>query len=348
MRPTTQLILVFALVFTACAAPLAVKRIIFMNFNFNFSNAIAVIKVRDQAFEIRAPSSHVDITVTFEGNPEKDNESFSKAYTNAIKKDVRALLKNVAARDLGAPAGEALLFHWVGVPTHDSTKPVMYDVMWNEVGPYKVVMSHKTPMKDAIVKNARGGIVRNDGDPYKNPYLALDQDGPRMAPGIFHAIILPRKFHVPEKALTIFRDTNSGRYYGWRSSCIYRHPWSGVFGVGTVISPVAQLAIFLVNSHHTIVWPDGNFIGTPAICGAIGVYKSLPLRSQAGAEAIESITTKGRAGTDPVPVLPVKSVRPFLLGDAGREGSSAPKRGWVYCWGSNAQMWARERLPEFV
>ncbi|GAW07513.1 hypothetical protein LENED_009511 [Lentinula edodes] len=148
MRPTTQLILVFALVFTACAAPLA---------------------VRDQAFEIRAPSSHVDITVTFEGNPEKDNESFSKAYTNAIKKDVRALLKNVAARDLGAPAGEALLFHWVGVPTHDSTKPVMYDVMWNEVGPYKVVMSHKTPMKDAIVKNARGGIVRNDGDPYKNP-----------------------------------------------------------------------------------------------------------------------------------------------------------------------------------
>ncbi|KAJ3875566.1 hypothetical protein F5051DRAFT_430448 [Lentinula edodes] len=144
MRPTTQLILVFALVFTACAAPLAVQ---------------------DQAFEIRAPSSHVDITVTFEGNPEKDNESFSKAYTNAIKKDVRALLKNVAARDLGAPAGEALLFHWVGVPTHDSTKPVMYDVMWNELGPYKVVMSHKTPMKDAIVKNARGGIVRNDGDP---------------------------------------------------------------------------------------------------------------------------------------------------------------------------------------
>ncbi|KAJ3915927.1 hypothetical protein F5877DRAFT_81389 [Lentinula edodes] len=131
---------------------------------------LAVIKVRDQAFEIRAPSSHVDITVTFEGNPEKDNESFSKAYTNAIKKDVRALLKNVAARDLGAPAGEALLFHWVGVPTHDSTKPVMYDVMWNEVGPYKVVMSHKTPMKDAIVKNARGGIVRNDGDRELFPY----------------------------------------------------------------------------------------------------------------------------------------------------------------------------------
>ncbi|KAJ3809678.1 hypothetical protein EV368DRAFT_65566 [Lentinula lateritia] len=142
MRPTTQLVLVFALMFTACATPL----------------------VRDQALEIRAPSSHVDITVTFKGNPTEDNEPLSKAYTNAVKEDVRALLKNVAARDLGAPAGEALLFHWVGVPTHDTTKPVMYDVMWNEVGPYKVVMSHKTPMKDAIVKNARGGIVRNDGN----------------------------------------------------------------------------------------------------------------------------------------------------------------------------------------
>ncbi|KAJ3930420.1 MAG: hypothetical protein NXY57DRAFT_1062498 [Lentinula lateritia] len=287
MRPTTQLVLVFALMFTACAAPLAVKW----------------IDVRDQALEIRAPSSHVDITVTFEGNPTGDNEPLSKAYTNAVKEDVRALLKNVAARDLGAPAGEALLFHWVGVPTHDTTKPVVYNVMWNEVGPYKVVMSHKTPMKDAIVKNARGGIVRNDGNPNNASPLFFQLtktrksfNGPRVAPWLRKEGIMDKRhcdyisdlgtWNLSSSQNTPCRDKNKQRTVLRLEIKLYCcHPWSGVLGS---------------ENRHFSLRTDGNFIGTPAICGAIRVYKSLPLRSQAGAEAIESITTKGRAGTDPV------------------------------------------------
>ncbi|KAJ3974824.1 hypothetical protein EV361DRAFT_592061 [Lentinula raphanica] len=115
----------------------------------------------------RTPSgSHLDITIAFEENPlEGIHTHLTAAYTEAVKEDVRTLVKSIAARELGATVGTALLFTWVGTPSPDTAKPVKYDVSTKNHGKYRVVMSHRTPMADVIVTDvARGKAVRKHGD----------------------------------------------------------------------------------------------------------------------------------------------------------------------------------------
>ncbi|KAJ3749580.1 hypothetical protein DFH05DRAFT_1477373 [Lentinula detonsa] len=150
MRLSTYLVLGFALASAAFTAPLT---------------------TRDSAMvDIRTPASYTKITIDFEENPlEGIHTHLTIAYTNAIKEDVRKLIKNIAARDLGAPVGSAILFTWIGTPSPDASKPVKYDVSTEEYGRYKVVMSHKTPMTNVIVTDSLGRSLRKLGDPYRNP-----------------------------------------------------------------------------------------------------------------------------------------------------------------------------------
>ncbi|KAJ3773240.1 hypothetical protein FB446DRAFT_11675 [Lentinula raphanica] len=152
MRLTNYFALACAFVSAVYAAPTAPSRV--------------VLDTRG-----RTPSgSHLDITIAFEENPlEGIHTHLTAAYTEAVKEDVRTLVRSIAARELGAPVGAALLFTWVGTPSPDTAKPVKYDVSTKEHGRYKVVMSHRTPMTDVIVTDWRGQPVRKEGDPYRNP-----------------------------------------------------------------------------------------------------------------------------------------------------------------------------------
>ncbi|KAJ3980149.1 hypothetical protein F5890DRAFT_1477959 [Lentinula detonsa] len=116
-------------------------------------------------YDIRAPASYIKITIAFEENPlEGIHTHLTIAYTNAIKANVRKLIKNIAARELGVPVGSAISFTWIGTPSPDASKPVKYDVSTETSGRYKVVMSHKTPMTDVIVTDSLGRSVRKQGD----------------------------------------------------------------------------------------------------------------------------------------------------------------------------------------
>ncbi|KAJ3902559.1 hypothetical protein F5879DRAFT_222993 [Lentinula edodes] len=113
----------------------------------------------------RRPSSHIDITIAFEENPlEGIHTHLTQTYTEAVKEDVRSLVKSIAGRDLGAPKGSALLFHWIGTPSPDTAKPVMFDISTKDHGRYRVAMSHRTPMHDVIVTDSLGHPVRTHGD----------------------------------------------------------------------------------------------------------------------------------------------------------------------------------------
>ncbi|KAJ4469287.1 hypothetical protein J3R30DRAFT_3553072 [Lentinula aciculospora] len=130
----------------------------------------APVAAGDSSLDVRAPSSHLDITIAFKENPfEGIQVHLTQAYTNIVKEDVRSLVKNIAGRDLGAPVGTALLFHWVGTPSPDTRKPVQFDVSTTEHGRYQVLMSHRTPTRDFIVKDMYGHTVRELGDPERNP-----------------------------------------------------------------------------------------------------------------------------------------------------------------------------------
>ncbi|KAJ3809677.1 hypothetical protein EV368DRAFT_65565 [Lentinula lateritia] len=88
----------------------------------------------------RRPSSHIDITIAFEENPlEGIHTHLTQTYTEAVKEDVRTLVKSIAGRDLGAPEGSALLFHWIGTPSPDTAKPVMFDISTKKHGRYMVI-----------------------------------------------------------------------------------------------------------------------------------------------------------------------------------------------------------------
>ncbi|KAJ4469757.1 hypothetical protein C8J55DRAFT_193640 [Lentinula edodes] len=137
MRLVTSLVLMLGFVSLASAAPLDTRR----------------------------PSSHIDVTIAFEENPlEGIHTHLTQSYTNAVKEDVRTLVKSIAGRDLGAPEGSALLFHWIGTPSPDTAKPVMFDISTKEHGRYRVAMSHRTPMHDVIVTDSLGRPVRKQGD----------------------------------------------------------------------------------------------------------------------------------------------------------------------------------------
>ncbi|KAJ3930419.1 MAG: hypothetical protein NXY57DRAFT_1040002 [Lentinula lateritia] len=143
MRLVTSLVLILGFVSLAFAAPL----------------------------DSRRPSSHIDITIAFEENPlEGIHTHLTQSYTNAVKEDVRTLVKSIAARDLGAPKGSALLFHWIGTPSPDTAKPVMFDISTKDHGRYRVAMSHRTPMHDVIVTDSLGHPVRTHGDRNKQEY----------------------------------------------------------------------------------------------------------------------------------------------------------------------------------
>ncbi|KAJ3991415.1 hypothetical protein F5050DRAFT_1196592 [Lentinula boryana] len=112
----------------------------------------------------------IEFTIEFEAHPYVGiHEHLTADYNAAIEKNVRALIRDVAASDLGAPKGLDISFFWKNTPSPDASKPVKYKVSTEEHGQYEVVMSHETPMTNVIVTDLMGRLIRKLGDPYRYP-----------------------------------------------------------------------------------------------------------------------------------------------------------------------------------
>ncbi|KAJ3740287.1 hypothetical protein DFH05DRAFT_468970 [Lentinula detonsa] len=144
MRLATYLVLGFVLVSAAFTAPLTTQD--------------------------TAADSHIKITIIFEGHDfEGIHTHLTTEYTAAIDNKVMGLVGSIVAMEPSAPAGLGIIFAWIGTPSPDASKPVKYDVSTEEHGRYKVVMSHKTPLRDFIVTDTLGRLIKQEGDPFKNP-----------------------------------------------------------------------------------------------------------------------------------------------------------------------------------
>ncbi|KAJ3712804.1 hypothetical protein C8R42DRAFT_304594 [Lentinula raphanica] len=115
------------------------------------------------------PGPHFGVEIAFVINPlEGIHTHLTAGYTETVKENVRSVVRSIAARELGAPVGAALLFTWVGTPNPDITKPVKYKASTEKHGEYVVVMSQQNPLVNVVVMDLRGNVVLERGDPYKN------------------------------------------------------------------------------------------------------------------------------------------------------------------------------------
>ncbi|KAJ3740292.1 hypothetical protein DFH05DRAFT_1463425 [Lentinula detonsa] len=146
MRLSTYLALGFVLVSAAFPAPLTTRD-------------TAMVGIR------AGPASGIEFTIEFEAHPfEGIHEHLTAEYNAAIERNVRALIRDVAASDLDAPKGLDISFIWKNTPSPDASKPVKYKVSTEEHGQYIVAMSHGTPMTNVIVTDSMGRLIRKRGD----------------------------------------------------------------------------------------------------------------------------------------------------------------------------------------
>ncbi|KAJ3780768.1 hypothetical protein GGU10DRAFT_336903 [Lentinula aff. detonsa] len=146
MRLSTYLALGFVLVSAAFTAPLTTRD-------------TAMVGIR------AGPASGIEFTIEFEAHPYVGiHEHLTAEYNAAVERNVRALIRKVAASDLDAPIGLDISFNWKNTPSPDASKPVKYKVSTEQHGQYIVVMSHETPMTNVIVKDSMGRVIRQEGN----------------------------------------------------------------------------------------------------------------------------------------------------------------------------------------
>ncbi|KAF9065302.1 hypothetical protein BDP27DRAFT_1332230 [Rhodocollybia butyracea] len=133
-----------------------------------FSYAAPLVD-RDSPIQGRAPKDTI-VKVTFAEHDYRHIEHEAEVF-KVLREDIKAVLLNVASKNLHAPNGTPVKFRWIGTPSPDTTKPIKFDVSAPNWGAYEVLMSHETPRRDFVVKNTvgRSEIVRQEGDPVKHP-----------------------------------------------------------------------------------------------------------------------------------------------------------------------------------